>query len=85
MYLMFEALVKRTGPSNRIPLTGSLRTWHQPVAGTSLWRLQIPHFSPWDANWPWGPPDGAVPPDEPADPQPDGGGGGGGGGMSLSP
>ncbi|MCG8458552.1 MAG: hypothetical protein MI919_19920, partial [Holophagales bacterium] len=27
---------------------------------TELWRLPIPHFSPWDANWPWGPPPDAV-------------------------
>ncbi len=30
--------------------------------GTSLWRVPIPHFSPWDCNWPYGPPAGAGPP-----------------------
>ena len=24
--------------------------------GQSLWRVTIPHFSPWDYNWPFGPP-----------------------------
>ncbi|MFN3197540.1 MAG: RHS repeat-associated core domain-containing protein [Bradymonadia bacterium] len=27
--------------------------------GTSLWRSPIPHFTPWDFNWPFGPPEGA--------------------------
>lgn len=44
-----------------------------------LWRAELPHFSPWDLNWPLGPPDDAVPPpspppDRPADnttPDPD--------------
>ncbi len=30
--------------------------------GRSLWRMPIPHFSTWDANWAWGPPLDAVPP-----------------------
>ena len=33
-------------------------------ASRSLWRIPIPHFSPWDANWPFGPPPDAVPPKE---------------------
>lgn len=44
-----------------------------------LWRAELPHFSPWDLNWPLGPPEDAVPPpspppDRPADnttPDPD--------------
>ena len=32
------------------------------IAPTSLWRVSIPHFSPWDYNWPFGPPPDAVPP-----------------------
>lgn len=33
--------------------------------GTSLWRVLIDHFTPWDCNWPYGLPDGAeLPPDE---------------------
>lgn len=39
-------------------------------AGQSLWRVPIPHFTPWDHNWPYGPPDDAIPPDPPL-PQPD--------------
>ena len=31
-------------------------------AGTSLWRVPIPHFSPWDFNWPFSPPPDAGPP-----------------------
>jgi len=30
--------------------------------GAELWRAEIPHFSPWDCNWPFGPPEGAVAP-----------------------
>jgi len=37
--------------------------------GQSLWRVRIPHFTPWDLNWPYGPPDDAVGPDE--DPEAD--------------
>lgn len=33
--------------------------------GTSLWRAPITHFSPWDFNWPFGPPPGAQPPKQP--------------------
>jgi RHS repeat-associated protein len=32
------------------------------AAGTSLWRVALPHFSPWDHNWPFRPPPDAVPP-----------------------
>jgi RHS repeat-associated protein len=45
------------------------------TAGQSLWRVPIPHFSPWDCNWPYGLPDGASGPGG----GPPGGGGGGGG------
>jgi RHS repeat-associated protein len=27
--------------------------------GDGLWRVPIPHFTPWDCNWPYGPPPGA--------------------------
>ncbi|HEY0514274.1 MAG TPA: Ig-like domain-containing protein, partial [Thermoanaerobaculia bacterium] len=30
--------------------------------GQSLWRVPIPHFSPWDCNWPYGPPSDAEEP-----------------------
>ncbi|MCZ7680072.1 MAG: hypothetical protein M5U28_15430 [Sandaracinaceae bacterium] len=29
--------------------------------GTELWRVRVDHFTPWDCNWPYGPPDGAEP------------------------
>lgn len=34
-------------------------------AGQSLWRAPITHFSPWDCNWPYGPPVGAQAPQQP--------------------
>jgi RHS repeat-associated protein len=35
-------------------------------AGQELWRVPIPHFSPWDFNWPFGPgPDAVEPPTPP--------------------
>lgn len=33
----------------------------------SLWRVRISHLTPWDCNWPYGPPSDATPP--PGDPQ----------------
>ena len=30
--------------------------------GASLWRVSVDHFTPWDLNWPFGPPEGAEPP-----------------------
>lgn len=32
------------------------------TAGDSIWRAPITHFTPWDLNWPYGPPPDAVPP-----------------------
>ncbi len=34
------------------------------VAGESLWRIEVAHFSAWDANWGWGPPGDATYPDQ---------------------
>ena len=34
------------------------------TVGQSLWRVPIQHFSPWDCNWPYGPPMGAEPPSQ---------------------
>lgn len=34
-------------------------------AGATLWRAPIPHFTPWDLNFPYGPPPDARPPDLP--------------------
>ena len=41
--------------------------------GDTLWRAPIEHFTPWDCNWPYGPPEGAdgPPPDGPNDDRPD--------------
>ncbi len=40
-------------------------------AGQSLWRVPITHFTPWDCNWPYGPPSDAQPPRvSPPKPQP---------------
>jgi RHS repeat-associated protein len=52
----------------------------QYAVGTSLWRVQVTHFTPWDANWPFGPPPGAAPPPAPDDGDGDGDGDGGGDG-----
>ncbi|NQT82236.1 hypothetical protein HQ563_04390 [bacterium] len=32
------------------------------MAGQSLWRFSVNHFTPWDCNWPYGPPEDAEPP-----------------------
>jgi len=40
---------------------GNLAALYEP--GQSLWRVAIDHFTPWDFNYPEGPPDGAVGPD----------------------
>ena len=45
-----------------------LASLYQP--GQSLWRVPITHFSPWDCNWPFGPPDDAKAPNQP-DPEGD--------------
>ena len=34
-------------------------------AGQELWRVPITHFTPWDCNWPYGPPAGARGPEVP--------------------
>ncbi|MBL0122657.1 MAG: hypothetical protein IPP88_07950 [Betaproteobacteria bacterium] len=38
--------------------------------GQTLWRVPIAHFSPWDFNWPFGPPPGATAPPAPANSNP---------------
>lgn len=35
------------------------------AGGISLWRVPIPHFTPWDYNWPYGPPEDAENPKQP--------------------
>ncbi len=39
-------------------------------AGQSLWRVPISHFTPWDCNWPYGPPPDAKPADKKPLPNP---------------
>ncbi|MCP4723610.1 MAG: hypothetical protein GY863_01165, partial [bacterium] len=34
--------------------------------GQILWRVPISHFTPWDYNWPYGPPGDATAPDQPS-------------------
>jgi len=46
--------------------------------GATFWRVAITHFSPWDCNWPYGPPDGATGPNPPGLPSHDTPGGSGG-------
>jgi len=62
------------------------------TAGQTLWRVPIQHFTPWDLNWPYGPPEDACMPLAPAcaavagDPgSPGGAGGSGGGGNGRDP
>jgi RHS repeat-associated protein len=46
-----------------------LATLYSP--GQTLWRVAITHFTPWDCNWPYGPPpDASAPPSVPDDPPP---------------
>lgn len=40
------------------------------TVGQSLWRVPITHFTPWDCNYPYGPPAGSAPPNLPT-PEPD--------------
>ena len=39
--------------------------------GQALWRVPVAHFSPYDYNWPYGPPDGAKTPSQPEPYNPD--------------
>jgi len=40
--------------------------------GATFWRSEVKHFTPWDCNWPYGPPPDAIPPNGPApDPNPE--------------
>ncbi|HEV8433747.1 MAG TPA: IPT/TIG domain-containing protein, partial [Thermoanaerobaculia bacterium] len=43
--------------TNELRQLGSLYT-----TGQTLWRVQVDHFTPWDMNWPYGPPSDAVSP-----------------------
>ena len=56
-----------TVADNNLDLTDAerqqLATLYRP--GQSLWRVPLTHFTPWDHNWPFGPPADARPPDQP--------------------
>lgn len=41
------------------------------AAGKALWRVPVRHFTPWDFNWPVGPPQDAAPPNPSKPPQSD--------------
>ncbi len=36
--------------------------------GATFWRVAVSHFSPWDCNWPYGPPSGSIPPNPGGEP-----------------
>lgn len=58
--------VKDTYPLNAIPSQAERAAVgaRYPIAGTKLWRVALPHFSTWDANWGFAPPVNAgEPPD----------------------
>ena len=38
---------------------------------SSYWRVEIDHFTPWDCNWPFGPPEDAIEPNPDGEPIPD--------------
>ncbi len=39
---------------------------------STYWRVKISHFTPWDCNWPYGPPSDATPPNPTGQPSSDG-------------
>jgi RHS repeat-associated protein len=39
--------------------------------GATFWRVAISHFTPWDCNWPYGPPADAIPPNPRGEPDTD--------------
>lgn len=39
--------------------------------GSTFWRVEVAHFSPWDCNWPFGPPPDATPPNPDSGPDTD--------------
>ncbi|MDN3513168.1 MAG: carboxypeptidase regulatory-like domain-containing protein [Candidatus Brocadia sp.] len=41
------------------------------TAGQSLWRVLLPHLTPWDHNWPYGPSAGSEPPGDDVGPESD--------------
>ena len=41
--------------------------------GTTYWRVAVKHFTPWDHNWPYGPPEDAIRPNPKTPPETDSG------------
>jgi len=41
------------------------------LPGFTFWRVSVTHFTPWDFNWPYGPPPGATPPNPEGEPEAD--------------
>jgi RHS repeat-associated protein len=39
--------------------------------GSTFWRVAVPHFSPWDCNWPYGPPQDSISPNPEGEPDAD--------------
>src|SRR5688572_143512 len=62
------ATVDSVGTGSLPPLTLSNAELQQLASlysvGQELWRVPVTHFTPWDYNWPFGPPADAIAPDE---------------------
>ncbi len=56
-----------TDGQNQYPAEG-LSDRDRFVPGSTFWRVEINHFTPWDCNWPYGPPAGAIGPNPPSPP-----------------
>jgi len=41
------------------------------TTGSTYWRVEVTHLSPWDCNWPYGPPADAIPPNPVGNPEAD--------------
>ncbi len=63
--------VDGTGPASEAALTAlkvtpeelqKLAQQHPDAQNKELWRIPVKHFSPWDFNWPFGPPSDSGPP-----------------------
>ncbi|HSO72841.1 MAG TPA: hypothetical protein VLR91_09390, partial [Thermodesulfobacteriota bacterium] len=52
---------------NRYPAEG-LNDRDRFVPGSTFWRVEVSHFTPWDCNWPYGPPAEAIGPNPPSPP-----------------
>ena len=74
----------RRGECDAVTAAELLAIASSPDLGPEIWRVPIPHFTPWDCNWPAGcgpVPCGPPPGGGDGGPPPGGGGGGGAGGA----